>query len=634
MATEEELVQIKIGIVNTMANDIKAMRTNMEGELARVKASANSSQMSFKSLGDEIKGNFSNAIKSGIMAFAGLAVVTKVTGFLKDARAEYQESVRAQQQLTAALGYTSTALNDQANALAKKLVMDNDEITAAQAMLANFVKDDEQIKKLTPHMLDLAAATGQDLKMAAQMLGRGIADNSDEFAKLQIKVDGARGSEERVDSVIQGLTARFAGQAEAVASAKDGLDSYAVAMNNIKENVGKGMSEFFHGMFMGFQSMGRALAGTSIEQIRADNAAMESKRKGLTEQENAAKKAVAIENDRLAREKQIEEERTKARKKAAEERKKIEDENNKQMYDAFYAFAESTIAVKQDSLQKELELFDLKSGQEIDKYKNNADAKLLIEQAFANQRQAIIDKSEADRETRLVSASTALAESEIALIQDDTARQLAEFDLRQETELAKYKTGTDERIMMEAKFANDKTALMKKLGADTEKSNKQQALSAASTFISVGQQIIGKQHENIVAYKAFAMAEAGMNTYVAATKALTATPWLPVNIAMMVATIALGLAQQAKIAKESFQFGTGYAGGGLAEVGERGRELVRLPRGSQIYSNQEIRNQNTQQLIINNYDQSGNLSGSLQREIRGGDGEKFLSELRERLALP
>ena len=129
------------------------------------------------------------------------------------------------------------------------------------------------------------------------------------------------------------------------------------------------------------------------------------------------------------------------------------------------------------------------------------------------------------------------------------------------------------------------------------------------------------------------MAEAGMNTYVAATKALTATPWFPVNVAMMVATIALGLAQQAKIAKESFQFGTGYAGGGLAEVGETGRELVRLPRGSQVYSNQEIRNQTSQTQVINYYDKSGDLAGSLQREIRAGDGERFLTELRERLAV-
>ena len=234
---------------------------------------------------------------------------------------------------------------------------------------------------------------------------------------------------------------------------------------------------------MGLQSIGRMAAGTSIEQIRADNAAMESKRKGLTEQENAAKKAKAIELIRLAREKQIEEERTKARKKAAEDRKKIEDDNNKQIYDAFYLFAESTIAVKQDSLQKELELFDLKSSQEIDKYKSNAEAKIFIEQAFANQRQAILDKSEADRETRIVEASTALAESEIALIQDDTARQMAEFEFRKTQELNKYKEGSDERIMMEAKFANDKALLLKKSGADIEKTNKQQALSAASTFI-------------------------------------------------------------------------------------------------------------------------------------------------------
>ncbi len=88
--------------------------------------------------------------------------------------------------------------------------------------------------------------------------------------------------------------------------------------------------------------------------------------------------------------------------------------------------------------------------------------------------------------------------------------------------------------------------------------------------------------------KALAITGATINTAQAVTSAL-ATPPPPVGIALASVIGGLGLAQVAIIAStpvDAFQQG-GISGGGFAVVGEAGKELVNLPRGSRVFNNQE-----------------------------------------------
>lgn len=76
--------------------------------------------------------------------------------------------------------------------------------------------------------------------------------------------------------------------------------------------------------------------------------------------------------------------------------------------------------------------------------------------------------------------------------------------------------------------------------------------------------------------KAFAIAEAIINTAVGVSKAIP-------NIPLMIAAGIAGAAQVATIAAQPFARGTSYAPGGTALVGEQGPELINLPRGSQVF---------------------------------------------------
>jgi hypothetical protein len=233
----EHDIKVVVDLVDNMSADIKAMRANTEAQFRAVNDKVKESKGAFANLGDEIKGSFVNAVRSGIIAYAGFEVIGKITELVKQARAEYQEAERLQLKLSTALGGTSAMLNAQADALGNKLVIDNDEITAVQAMLANYVKNEEQIARLTPAVLDLAAATGQDMTTAANMVARAIADDGAEFGRYKISVDGAAESNERIDSIIRGVTTRMGGQAEAVAQTRDVWDSLGVKTKNVLEQI-------------------------------------------------------------------------------------------------------------------------------------------------------------------------------------------------------------------------------------------------------------------------------------------------------------------------------------------------------------------------------------------------------------
>jgi len=94
-----------------------------------------------------------------------------------------------------------------------------------------------------------------------------------------------------------------------------------------------------------------------------------------------------------------------------------------------------------------------------------------------------------------------------------------------------------------------------------------------------------------VAYQAFAIAEATVNTYRAGLQVM-ADPLLigPWKIPAMIGVIASGLAQVAQISTAKFAAGTASAPGGMALMGENGPELAYLPRGARVYNSHETRN--------------------------------------------
>ena len=187
------------------------------------------------------QGAFSNLGKAAMAAGAGfvaLEAAKKVTAFLTSAYEEAKKADVAQQKLSAALGFTSAALKEQAEALKFKSRYDDDDITAMQARLAPYAKSESAIKAMTPAILDMAEATGQDLGSAAVQVAKAFADDAGELGRYKIKIDGAAGSQARMASITAGLTEKFGGQAKAAHDAAGGAGDLQKSIGDTVKSIG------------------------------------------------------------------------------------------------------------------------------------------------------------------------------------------------------------------------------------------------------------------------------------------------------------------------------------------------------------------------------------------------------------
>ena len=128
----------------------------------------------------------------------------------------------AEKKLEASLGRTSTALLEQARALQQVSTFGDEAIIEAQALIAAFVDDEEAVKKATAATLDLAAAKGMDLTVAADLVSKTLGSSTNALSRYGIQVEGAVGSTERLESLTGNLADVFGGQASAQAETMSG----------------------------------------------------------------------------------------------------------------------------------------------------------------------------------------------------------------------------------------------------------------------------------------------------------------------------------------------------------------------------------------------------------------------------
>jgi hypothetical protein len=598
MADEQE-INVKISLVDEMSNEIKAIRANMETNFTAANKKLQESKGVFSDFGKQIKGDFVNAIKSGIMAYAGFAVIGKVTGFLKDARNEAQENIRLNLQLKTALGYTSDALNEQAEALGKKLIIDGDEVKSVQLKLANYVKEESQIKALTPAIFDLAAATGMDLNSAAMIVAKSIGDDSGELGKFKMQVTGAAGSAERAQSVIKGLSDRFEGQAEAVAKTKDIFDIYTVALNELKEKIWPKLNFVGQVVYRTFSDIGRAIAGTDITKITQETKAyFEELKNGPKEEVKAPKKiSFGPTKEQIA------------------EAKKANQELIDQQIEVFSLLQDSTVSMREAGIEKEFAALDLKYSKEQEKYAKNKGALLILDEWYSNEAQRRIDEDNRKTQTEKSKQEKQKAEN---------FKKVVEYDLKTLAEAGQAsldKTVEDNR---------------KRKGlSDQEKSG---ARNAATDMVSNLEMVASKHREFTGAYKTMAIAKTIFDTYEGAQAAFVSLAKIPVvgvplGIAAATAATIAGMERVSAIANQKFETGTAYQGGGRALVGERGPEIVNLPRGASVYNNTQTRNMTSNTALnVTIMDSSGNITETIRAQLRSGSGDQLVRDLQNRMA--
>ena len=218
-----------------MANIVKRLVVKILGDNKDLEKKLDKSKGSVDKFGQGIK-------KLGVALGAAFAV-KKLAAFASESLKLYNTQAQAENQLLVALKGrkdAQQALIEQAKELQKTTLFGDEETIRAQALIAAFVKEESQIKKVIPLVQDLATAKGMDLAGAADLVSKTLGSSTNALSRYGIEVTGTVGSTERLESLTRGLAGAFEGQATAAAKAgSGGLTQLQNRFSDLKEVMGE-----------------------------------------------------------------------------------------------------------------------------------------------------------------------------------------------------------------------------------------------------------------------------------------------------------------------------------------------------------------------------------------------------------
>jgi hypothetical protein len=229
-------------IGSKMTKEQKQRWQELNGEIEKTKGQISELKSKQTDLGyatSKTTGLFSKLAGTIATAFS----VYTIVNFTKVSVAAYQEQLRAEAKLSTTLkgreGIVKSLIK-QANQLQKITLFDDEQIINAQALLGLFVKEEDQLKQLTPLVLDLAQAKNIDLASAADAVGKATIGVTRGLKAVGINLKYTGDQATMTTAVIDELTRALQGQAESALTPEErGLRRVAVAMNELRESWGK-----------------------------------------------------------------------------------------------------------------------------------------------------------------------------------------------------------------------------------------------------------------------------------------------------------------------------------------------------------------------------------------------------------
>lgn len=189
-----------------------------------------------KKLSKGMDGLAKSALKAGAAYFGARGIITGI----KTSIELFAKQELAEKKLQIALGKTSNALLTQATALQKSTMFGDEAIIEAQALIASFVKEEEAIMAATEATLDLAAAKGMDLVVAADLVSKTLGSSTNALSRYGIQVEGSVGSTERLNSLTGNLAEVFGGQAtEQTNTLAGSIEQMNNSLGDMAEKIGQ-----------------------------------------------------------------------------------------------------------------------------------------------------------------------------------------------------------------------------------------------------------------------------------------------------------------------------------------------------------------------------------------------------------
>jgi hypothetical protein len=275
--------------------DIKELRKDLDNTKKELRGVEKESSRSSKAIVNSFK-----AVGGAILAAFSVQVVKS---FAIESAKLADQQLKAEAQLLTSLKGRKDAQQElikQAAELQKVTTFGDEETILAQSRIAAFVTETEQIKELTRVSQDFAAARGVDLATAADLITKSFASSTNALVRYGIEIEGAAGSNERLESAVDALDAAFKGQAQTLAQTGLGpLQQLQNAFGDLQEQIGAIIINGLPGLTSGVSSFISNISAALDRFISRNKKASEELLKANRESFLSGKR-LADEYERLA----------------------------------------------------------------------------------------------------------------------------------------------------------------------------------------------------------------------------------------------------------------------------------------------------------------------------------------------
>ena len=144
------------------------------------------------------------------------------------------------------------ALRDLAGDLQKVTAADGDAIVGAESLLVQFGLTEEQVKNITPLVVDLSRKLGIDLDSAAKLVAKSVGGSTGALKKAGIQVDEAKAKTDAYSATVDALAGSVGGFAKNEGKTFAGqIEILKNNLGDLGESVGKGAAGVFGDLAQG-----------------------------------------------------------------------------------------------------------------------------------------------------------------------------------------------------------------------------------------------------------------------------------------------------------------------------------------------------------------------------------------------
>lgn len=206
------------------------------------------------------------AVASGVVVGAGLLKAATAYDEANQAAVKLDNTLRNQPALA---GANRKALLDLAQSIQHTTAADGDEVVAMMAKLGQYKVTEEQLRTLTPLVVDYARKNGKDLVTAAGDVGKALNGQSRALKQAGVDINQALYATDRYTATMNGLRTAVGGFATEEGKTFSGqLQRLGNDLRDLEEGVGKGVADALSGMIGNVDKL-TASIGSGSEETQA-----------------------------------------------------------------------------------------------------------------------------------------------------------------------------------------------------------------------------------------------------------------------------------------------------------------------------------------------------------------------------